>query len=173
MSLNAFLIKFTALALAKHPDINSSWNTDSIVHHSRIDIALAVQTDAGLLAPVVRDCLPKDIHTIDTALTDLIERSRTGKLTPADYENSTFTISNLGSLGIDEFTAIINPPNSAILAVGSIDRKPHIAKDDQLTIRSEMKLTLTCDHRTIDGAAAAAFLTTLKNIIESPIAAMY
>ncbi|OHB57606.1 MAG: hypothetical protein A2Y07_07050 [Planctomycetes bacterium GWF2_50_10] len=173
VSINAFLIKLAAMAIAKHPQINSSWNNDSIIRHSRIDIALAVATEAGLVAPVVRNCLYKGIITIDTQLTNLIAKAKSAKLTPADYENSTFTISNLGSFGIDEFTAIINPPNAAILAIGAIDRKPHINEKDELTIRPEMTLTLTADHRIIDGALAAQFLRDLKKIIESPLTALY
>jgi len=173
ISLNAFLLKLAAMAIAKHPQVNSSWNNDSIVRHSRIDIALAVATENGLVAPVVRNCLCKGIIKIDTELTDLIAKAKSAKLTAADYENSTFTISNLGSFGIDEFTAIINPPNAAILAVGAIVRKANVNEKDELTIRPEMKLTLTADHRIIDGAIAAQFLSELKQIIEFPLTALY
>lgn len=173
ISINSFLIKLTALALKRHPIINSTWNDSSITQHSRIDIALAVSQPDGLIAPVVRQCQLKGIVQIDKELKQLIDKTRAGTLTSADYADSTFTISNLGALGIDEFTAIINPPNSAILAVGKISNQPLASDNGKLHVHQCMTLTLSCDHRLIDGAVAAAFLADLKEIIEYPIQGLY
>jgi len=173
LSLNAFLIKLTAEAIKRHPWINATWNGDSIVKHGRIDIALAVAQPDGLVAPVVRDCCVKGILTIDREIKELVEKAKNNRLTPEDYENATFTISNLGSFGIQEFTAIINPPGSAILAIGAIEKRTVVSENEDILIRSMMTLTLSCDHRIIDGAVGAAFLQDLKNIIESPIHALY
>jgi pyruvate dehydrogenase E2 component (dihydrolipoamide acetyltransferase) len=167
ISINAFLIKFIAEVMPRHPVINSSWQDDKIVQHSTIDIALAVSQPDGLITPVVRQCQSKSLTQIDTELKALVEKTKAGSLTSADYANSTFTISNLGSFGIDEFTAIINPPNSAILAVGKISKQPVIGADEKIQIHHCMTLTLSCDHRLIDGAIGAIFLTDLKYMIES------
>ncbi len=168
ISLNSFLIKLVARTLERHAIINSTWQDEKIIKHSRIDIALAVSQSDGLIAPVVRSCQSKDIAQIDKELKALIEKTRQGTLTSPDYANSTFTITNLGSLGIDEFTAIINPPNSAILAVGKIAKKLVVDDEDKLQVRQCMTLTLSCDHRLIDGAVGGAFLMDLKDTIESP-----
>ncbi|HEG43708.1 MAG TPA: 2-oxo acid dehydrogenase subunit E2 [Phycisphaerales bacterium] len=167
ISINAFLIKFVAELLQRHPVINSTWQDDRILQHGTADIALAVSQPDGLIAPVVRQCQFKSITQIDSELKALVEKTRAGSLTSADYANSTFTITNLGSLGIDEFTAIINPPNSAILAVGKISKQFVVDEDERMQIRRCMTLTLSCDHRLIDGAVGAAFLTELKDTIES------
>jgi pyruvate dehydrogenase E2 component (dihydrolipoamide acetyltransferase) len=172
VSLNAFLMKFAAQALRTHPEVNSSWQSDSIVRHASCDIALAMQMPEGLVAPIVRSCQSKGIIQIDAELKALVEKARGGKLALEDYEGATFTVSNLGSFGIEEFTAIINPPGSAILAAGRIMRKPVAGDSDAVTIRQVMKMTLSCDHRVIDGAIGAQFLSDLKNMIEHPIAAL-
>jgi pyruvate dehydrogenase E2 component (dihydrolipoamide acetyltransferase) len=153
--------------MQRHPVINSSWQDDRIVQHATIDIALAVSQPDGLITPVVRKCQSKSLLQIDSELKALVEKTKAGCLTSADYANSTFTISNLGSFGIDEFTAIINPPNSAILAVGKISKQPVIGADEKIQIHHCMTLTLSCDHRLIDGAIGAIFLTDLKDMIES------
>ena len=168
ISLNAFLIKFVAEVMQRHPVINSSWQDDKIVQHRTCDIALAVSQPDGLIAPVVRQCHTKSLTQIDSELKALVEKTHAGSLTSADYANSTFTISNLGSFGIDEFTAIINPPNSAILAVGKISKQPVVGDDEKIQIHQCMALTLSCDHRLIDGAIGAIFLTDLKEMIENP-----
>lgn len=173
VSLNAFLMKMAAMALARHPVVNATWGGETIQRHGRVDIGLAVALDDGLVAPVVRDCLGKGVIAIDRDLQPLIAKARAGKLTPQDYAEATFTVSNLGNYGIDEFTAIINPPGSAILAVGQIARTPVVDEDDELTIRSMMKVTLSCDHRVIDGAEGAAFLRDFKAICEAPVRALY
>jgi pyruvate dehydrogenase E2 component (dihydrolipoamide acetyltransferase) len=171
ISLNAFLIKLTAAALARHPAVNASWNGDTITRHGRIDIALAVALEDGLLTPVIRNCAPKGILEIDREIRDLVAAARAGKLTPEQYTNATFTISNLGSAGIEEFTAIINPPAAAILAIGTIRQEP-VIDGEAIHPAQVMALTLSCDHRLLDGAVAAAFLTDLKNMIQTPLRAL-
>ncbi len=169
ISLNAFLMKFTALALARHPGVNATWQGDTIEQHGSVDVALAVALEDGLITPVVRGCHEKGILVIDAELKTLIEKARTGRLKTEEYANSTFTITNLGSYGVEEFTAIINPPNSAILAVGKISKTPIADDQDHINVHSVMKLTLSCDHRNVDGALGAAFLQDLKDLIEYPI----
>ena len=173
VSVNAFLMKFVAETLKRHPMINATWQDDTIVMHGTADIALAVAQPDGLIAPVVRNCDAKGVIQIDRELKTLIEKTRKGALSRADYANSTFTVSSLGMFGIEEFTAIINPPNSAILAVGEIMKIPVAGDDDRIRIGRCMKLTLSCDHRIIDGTVGAAFLGDLKEMIEYPIHALY
>lgn len=168
ISFNAFLIKLVAEALKKHPRINASWGEDKILLYKRIDIGLAVAQEDGLITPVVRDCGSKGILKISEELKDLIERARQGRLNPEEYTGATFTISNLGMFDIEEFTAIINPPASAILAVGKIHDEP-IVEDGEIHIHLVIRLTLSCDHRVIDGAVGAAFLQDLKRMIEMPL----
>jgi pyruvate dehydrogenase E2 component (dihydrolipoamide acetyltransferase) len=173
VSMNAFLIKFVAEALRRHPMVNSTWQAETILKHGHIDIGLAVAQPDGLITPVVRDCAVKGILAIDEDLQDLIQKAQNNRLQPDEYTNATFTISNLGSFGIQEFTAIINPPGSAILAVGEIRREPVVGEEDELFIHSLMTLTLSCDHRVIDGVIGAAFLKTLKDMLEDPIRTLY
>ncbi len=173
VSPNAFLIKFVAETLKKYPVVNSSWQGDAILRFGKIDIALAVAQEDGLITPVVRDCGSKGIVQIDRDLKLLIDKARNNKLTPEEYNGATFTISSLGTSGILEFTAIINPPGSAILAVGRIHNAPVAGEDGTISVRSQMILTLSCDHRVIDGAVGAAFLSDLKAFIEYPIDLLY
>jgi len=171
VSLNAILFALAGRALARHPRVNSAWNGETIVRRGSADIGLAVALPDGLVTPVVRDCGRKGILAIDSELADLVERARAGKLAPAEYAGAGFTISNLGSLGIDEFTAIINPPGSAILAVGAARKQPVVEtgpEGDRIVIRQRMAMTLSCDHRVIDGAVGAAFLRDLADMIENP-----
>lgn len=168
LSLNAFLIKLSAHALTHHPLVNASWAEESIIMHERVDIALAVAHPQGLITPVVRDCHKKGIAQIDTELKELITLARENHLKPEQLSLSTFSLSNLGSAGIREFTAIINPPAAAILAVGELFREPFVNSREELGIRRAMVLTLSCDHRVLDGAVAAAFFAELKEIIENP-----
>jgi len=172
VSMNAFLIKFCGLALAKHPEINVAWREDYIEQFQSIDIGLAVAQTDGLITPVVRDCAKKGLLQIHTELQGLIDRALSNKLGPEEFQNATFTISNLGSLGIEEFTAIINPPGSAILAVGAI-QKQVVVENDEIMMQSRMKMTMSCDHRVIDGIVAATFLKDLKDLLESPVSALY
>ena len=173
VSMNAFLIKFAAEAIKKYPIINSTWNGDTITKHGSIDIGLAVAQPDGLITPVVRDCAGKGIIVIDDELKALIQKAQNNRLEPGEYTGATFTITNLGSFGIQEFTAIINPPGSAILAVGEIRREPVVGENDQIRIQSNMTLTLSCDHRIIDGAIGAAFLKELKDMLEEPVRTLY
>ena len=172
ISINAFLMAIAGKALARHPRVNTSWNGDALLHHKTADIGLAVAMPDGLITPVVKDCGGKGIAAIDTELTDRIERARTGKLAPEEYAGATFTISNLGMAGIDEFTAIINPPGSAILAVGAVRKEPVVADDGEIVVRQRMRITLSCDHRVIDGAVGAAFLRELADMLENPLLAL-
>ncbi|AEJ19851.1 dihydrolipoamide acetyltransferase family protein [Gracilinema caldarium] len=177
ISLNAIFMKLTAMALAKHPQVNSSWLGDRIQIHAQVDMALAVALEDGLVAPVVRDCAHKGIEEIERELRDLIARAKEGSLKPEDYEGATFTISNLGAWGVEEFTAIINPPGSAILALGAIKKEVVVHTDsqgqDSMVIRPMMRATLSSDHRTIDGAVAAAFMKDLAAIWEDPAKALF
>ncbi len=171
ISVNAFLMGIAARALQRHPRVNSTWNGDNILQHPTADIGLAVALPDGLITPLVRDCGHKGIAAIDTELAELIEKARAGKLAPQEYTGATFTISNLGAMGIDEFTAIINPPGSAILAVGAVRKEP-VVENDAVVIRQRMRVTLSCDHRIIDGAAGAAFLRELADMLENPLLAL-
>ncbi len=175
VSFNAFLIKFVAEALKRHPAINTGYEEEAIVRRGRADIGLAVAQEDGLITPVVRDCGGKGILAIDGELKNLVARARDNRLTPEEYTGAGFTISNLGSYGILDFTAIINPPGAAILAVGRIDKKAVEDEEQPGKIRfvPTMILTMSCDHRVIDGAVGAAFLATLKQLIEDPVQALY
>ena len=168
VSFNAFLIKFAAEAIRRNPNINSSWDGEYITQFGSIDIALAVDGKNGLITPVVRNCAAKGVVDIDTELTDLIGKAQDGTLAMEEYTNATFTISNLGSYGIESFTAIINPPGSAILAIGQTHPTPVATADGNVTVEQIMKVNLSCDHRVIDGVAAARFLAAFKGFIETP-----
>ncbi|KAF2956991.1 dihydrolipoamide acetyltransferase family protein [Marinitoga sp. 38H-ov] len=171
LSLNAFIIKIVANTLKKHRRINATLNNDSIIEFGRVDIALAVAQEDGLITPIVRNADKKGILQIDDELKILIDKAKNNKLDPEEYTNATFTISNLGSFGIDEFTAIINPPGSAILAVGMIKETP-VVENGEIVIKPIIKMTLSSDHRVIDGALAAAFMKDLKDTFENPILAI-
>jgi pyruvate dehydrogenase E2 component (dihydrolipoamide acetyltransferase) len=177
VSLNAFIIKFVAEALKKHGMVNSSWQEDHILKFGTIDIGLAVAVPDGLITPVVRDCGSRGILAIESDLKVLIPKAREGKLLPEEYKGATFTITNLGAFGIEDFTAIINPPGSAILALGAIQKQQVIVTsetgEDTTQIRSLMKVTMSCDHRVIDGATGAGFLSSLKAMMENPIEVLY
>ncbi|NLL13566.1 MAG: 2-oxo acid dehydrogenase subunit E2 [Fibrobacter sp.] len=173
ISFNAFFIKLVAEALARNPVINSSWSEDFIIRHNSIDIGLAVAQKDGLITPVVRDCANKGIVAINQELDDLVERARNGKLSWQEYTGGTFTISNLGSYGVRQFTAIINPPESAILALGEIFEELIISDDGEFRKQNSMMMTLSCDHRVIDGAIAAEFVRDLKNMMENPVTVLY
>ncbi len=173
VSFNAFMHKLAAEALRRHPAVNASWQGDTIRRFGSIDIGLAVALPDGLITPVVRNCAAKGILEIDAELSALVEKARANKLTPEEYTGATFSISNLGSFGIEEFTAIINPPGSAILALGKVAKVPVVAADGAIVARSLMKATLSCDHRVVDGAVGAAFLADLKEMIENPMAVLF
>lgn len=171
ISFNDFVIKASAAALKQHPIINSSWLGDKIRTNHHINIGVAVAVEDGLLVPVIRFADSKGLAHIATEVKELAGKAKNKKLQPSEWEGNTFTISNLGMFGVDEFTAIINPPDACILAVGGI-KETAIAKDGQLVPGSIMKVTLSCDHRVVDGASAAAFLQTLKGLLENPVRIM-
>ncbi len=168
ISFNDFVLKATAVALKQHPKVNSSWMGDKIRHNHHIHIGVAVAVEDGLLVPVVRFADTKSLSQIGTEVKEYAKKAKDKKLQPADWEGSTFTISNLGMFGVDEFTAIINPPDSCILAVGGISQEP-VVKNGQIVVGNIMKVTLSCDHRSVDGATGAAFLQTLKSLLEEPL----
>lgn len=168
ISFNDLVLKATAVALKQHPKINSSWLGDKIRTNYHVNIGVAVAVEDGLLVPVVRFADTKTLSQINAEVKDYAQKAKDKKLQPADWEGSTFTISNLGMYGIDQFTAIINPPDACILAVGGISQEP-VVKNGQVVPGNIMKLTLSCDHRVVDGATGAAFLQTLKGLLEEPV----
>jgi pyruvate dehydrogenase E2 component (dihydrolipoamide acetyltransferase) len=169
ISLNAMLIKLAASVLSRQPQMNVYWRGDSLEERKAVDIGLAVALPDGLITPVVRDCDRKGLEEIDRELSALIEKAKTKGLTPEEYEGAGFTITNLGGFGVDEFTAIINPPGSAILAVGAIRKKPVVVENDEICVARTLVFTLGCDHRSIDGATGAAFLADLAMTAENPV----
>jgi pyruvate dehydrogenase E2 component (dihydrolipoamide acetyltransferase) len=168
ISFNDLVLKACAVALKQHPNVNSSWMGDSIRTNEHVNIGVAVAVDEGLLVPVVRFADGKSLSAISAEVKDFAQRAKAKKLQPSDWEGSTFTISNLGMFGVDEFTAIINPPDSCILAVSGIQQIP-VVKNGAVVPGNVMKVTLTCDHRVVDGATGAAFLQTLKGLLEEPV----
>jgi len=168
ISFTDLIVKAAAMTLQKHPRVNGSFADDRFILHSRVDIGLAVALEDGLITPVLRDCAARSAIELAREARALVERAKERKLNPAEYTGSTFTISNLGMYDIDEFSAIINPPEAAILAVAAIIEKP-VVKAGQIRIGNRMKMTLSCDHRIVDGAAGALFLRDLKQILEHPI----
>jgi pyruvate dehydrogenase E2 component (dihydrolipoamide acetyltransferase) len=156
------------MALRKHPSINSAWLGDTIRTNHHIHIGVAISVEDGLLVPVVRFADHKGLQQISAEVKDYAAKAKAKKLQPADWEGNTFTISNLGMFDIDQFTAIINPPDACILAVGSIQQKP-VVKNGAVVPGNVMKVTLSCDHRVVDGVAGAEFLKTLKANLENPV----
>jgi pyruvate dehydrogenase E2 component (dihydrolipoamide acetyltransferase) len=173
VSFNAFLIRFAAEALKKHGMVNAGWKEDTITLYKRADIGLAVAQPDGLITPVVRDCWNKGIIEIDREMRVLIDRALNNALKPEEYTGATFTITNLGSYGIHDFTAVINPPGSAILSVGEIRKEPVFDENENIKVQSNMVLSLSCDHRVVDGAVGALFLRDLKQMIENPVRVLY
>lgn len=168
ISYNDFIIKAVAAALREHPKVNASWLGDVIRYNNHIHIGVAVAVEDGLLVPVIRFADSKTLSQITTEVKSLAALAKEKKLQPKDWEGNTFTISNLGMFGIEEFTAIINSPDACILAVGGIKETP-IVKDGKIVPGTVMKITLSCDHRVVDGATAADFLQTLKTLLENPV----
>lgn len=168
VSFNDLVIKACALALREHPTVNSSWMGDFIRRNQHIHIGVAVAVDEGLLVPVIRYADGKELTSIGAEVKELAIKAKTKKLQPAEWEGNTFTISNLGMFGIEEFTAIVNPPDSCIMAVGGIKQVP-VVKDGHVVPGNVMKVTLSCDHRVVDGASGAAFLNTFKEYMENPV----
>jgi pyruvate dehydrogenase E2 component (dihydrolipoamide acetyltransferase) len=168
ISFNDLVLKAVAVSLKQHPKVNSSWLGDKIRYNNHVNIGVAVAVDEGLLVPVVRFADAKSLSQISAEVKDFAQKAKDKKLQPADWEGSTFTISNLGMFGIDEFTAIINPPDSCILAIGGISQVP-VVKNGAVVPGNVMKVTLSCDHRVVDGATGAAFLQTVKSLLEEPL----
>lgn len=168
VSFNDLVIKAVAIALKQHPQVNSSWLGDRIRHNEHVNIGVAVAVEDGLLVPVVRFADGKTLSQISTEVKDYASRAKAKKLQPQDWEGSTFTISNLGMFGVNEFTAIINPPDACILAIGGIKQVP-VVKDGNIVPGNVMNVTLSCDHRVVDGVAGAQFLQTFKQLMENPV----
>ncbi|MGK9127444.1 pyruvate dehydrogenase complex dihydrolipoamide acetyltransferase [Olivibacter sp. SA151] len=168
VSFNDLVIKAVAVALKQHPNVNSSWLGDKIRYNEHVNIGVAIAVDEGLLVPVVRFADGKTLSHISAEVKDFAQRAKAKKLQPKDWEGSTFTVSNLGMFGVDEFTAIINPPDSCILAIGGIQQVP-VVKNGAVVPGNIMKITLSCDHRVVDGATGAAFLQTVKSLLEEPV----
>ena len=168
VSFNDMVLKATAMALTKHPQVNTSWQDEQTIYHQHVHMGVAVAVEDGLVVPVIPFADRLGLTQIGGAVKDLAGKARSKKLTPQEMEGSTFTVSNLGMFGIQEFTSIINQPNSAILSVGAIVEKP-VVKKGQIVVGHTMKLTLACDHRTVDGATGAQFLQTLQTYLEHPV----
>jgi pyruvate dehydrogenase E2 component (dihydrolipoamide acetyltransferase) len=172
VSVNDIIIKAVAIALTRHPEVNAHWMGDHIRYFSAAHIGMAVATDDGLIVPVIRDAHLKGLGAIGKEARELAKRARERKLQPAEFTGGTFSVSNLGMFGIDQFTAIINPPEAAILAVGATETKP-VWDNGQFVPRQRMRVTMSCDHRIIDGAVGARFLQTLKQLLESPLMMLF
>jgi pyruvate dehydrogenase E2 component (dihydrolipoamide acetyltransferase) len=168
VSFNDIVIKAVALALAEHPEVNAHWLTDKIRHFNRIHVAMAVAVEDGLITPVLFDADRMTLWEISEKARELAKKARERRLMPEEYTGATFTVSNLGMFGIDQFTAIINPPEAGILAIGGVEEKP-VVIDGQLEVRQRMRVTMSCDHRVVDGATGAKFLQTVRRYIENPL----
>ena len=169
ISLNDLIIRAVGASLRQHPGVNASWQGDSIRRYSRVHIGVAVAVEDGLITPIIRDAHIKGVAQIGREVRELAGRAREKKLKPEEYTGATFSISNLGMFGIHEFTAVINPPEAGILAVGQVADTP-VAIDGQVVVRPRMRVTMSCDHRVVDGATGARFLQTLKAMLEEPAA---
>ena len=168
VSFNDIVIKGVALALAEHPEVNAHWLNDKIRHFNRIHVAMAVAVEDGLITPVLFDADRLSLWEISEKARDLAKRARERHLMPEEYTGATFTVSNLGMFGIDQFTAIINPPEAGILAIGGVEEKP-VVVNGALEVRQRMRVTMSCDHRAVDGATGAKFLQTVRRYIENPL----
>jgi pyruvate dehydrogenase E2 component (dihydrolipoyllysine-residue acetyltransferase) len=172
ISVNDIILKATALALRQHPACNAWWQEEKIRYWNEVHVGVAVAIDEGLITPVVRHADQKSLRDIATEVRDLAGRARDRRLQPQEYTGSTFSVSNLGMFDIDQFTAVINPPEAGILAIGSVTAKP-VADAGTVVVRRRMRVTMSCDHRVIDGALGAAFLKTLKAMLENPLALVW
>jgi pyruvate dehydrogenase E2 component (dihydrolipoamide acetyltransferase) len=172
VSVNDVLLKATAVALSQHPEVNAHWLGDKIRYHNRVHLGMAVATDDGLIVPVIWDADRKRMSDISREAKELAKRARERKLKPEEFTGSTFSVSNLGMFGIDQFTAIINPPEAGILAIGTSEEKLVVVNGEPV-VRSRVRVTMSCDHRIIDGAVGAKFLQTLRRLIENPLMLVY
>ncbi|HEY6232525.1 MAG TPA: dihydrolipoamide acetyltransferase family protein, partial [Pyrinomonadaceae bacterium] len=168
ISINDIIIKVAAAALLQHPQVNASFQDKVVRYYEHADVGVAVAIDEGLITPIVRAADQKSLGAIAAEVRDLAERARNRKLKPEEYLGASFSVSNLGMFGIDEFTAIINPPEAAILAIGAMTPKP-VVRNNEVVIRQIMRVTMSCDHRVVDGATGAKFLQTFKKILENPL----
>lgn len=173
VSFNDIILKATATALAQHPEVNAHWLGDQIRYFNRVHLGMAVATDDGLIVPVIFDADTKRLSEISAESKALAKKARERKLKPEEYTGSTFSVSNLGMMQIDQFTAIINPPECGILAIGAIEDKPVVMPDGGFEVRKKLRVTMSCDHRVIDGAVGAKFLQTLRRMIENPLMLVY
>ena len=172
VSVNDVLLKAIAVALSQHPEVNAHWGGDHIRYHNRVHLGMAVATDDGLIVPVIWDADKKRMSDISREAKELAKRARERKLKPEEFTGSTFSVSNLGMFGIDQFTAIINPPEAAILAIGTGEEKL-VVIDGEAVVRQRVRVTLSCDHRIIDGAVGAKFLQALRRLVENPLMLVY
>lgn len=168
ISINDIIIKVTAAALMQHPEVNASFQDKVVRYYEHADIGVAVAIEDGLITPVIRNADQKSLSQIASEVRELAERARSRKLKPEEYTGATFSVSNLGMFGIDEFTAIINPPEGGILAIGAITPRP-VVREGEIVVRQIMRVTMSCDHRIVDGATGARFLQTFKKILENPL----
>jgi pyruvate dehydrogenase E2 component (dihydrolipoamide acetyltransferase) len=172
VSFNDIIMKAAATALAMHPEVNAHWLGDKMRYFNRVHLGMAVAIDEGLITPVIRDADAKRMSEISAEAKALAKRARDRKLKPDEYTGATFSVSNLGMFGIEHFTAIINPPEAGILAIGGVEEK-QVMHGGELVIRKRMKVTMSCDHRVIDGATGAKFMQTLRRMIENPLFLVY
>ena len=172
VSINDVLLKAVATALAQHPEVNAHWLGDRIREHDRVHLGMAVATDDGLIVPVIFDAHLKRMKDLSREAKELAKKARERKLKPEEYTGSTFSVSNLGMFGIDQFTAIINPPECGILAIGTASEQV-VVRDGIVATRQVLRVTMSCDHRAIDGAVGAKFLQALRRMIENPLMLVY
>ncbi len=173
VSFNDIILKATATALAAHPEVNAHWLGDGIRAWNRVHLGMAVATDDGLIVPVIFDASTKGLAQISREARELAARARERKLRPEEFTGSTFSVSNLGMMQVGQFTAIINPPEVGILAIGAIEDAPVKAADGSVAFRKKLRVTMSCDHRAVDGAVGARFLRTLRRMIENPLMLVY
>jgi len=172
VSFNDVMLKATATALSQHPEVNAHWLGDHVRFWYRVHLGMAVATDDGLIVPVIHDADAKRLGEISAEARKLAARARARRLKPEEYTGSTFSVSNLGMMEIEQFTAIINPPEAGILAIGAIEERP-VVVEGTIQVRKRLRVTMSCDHRVVDGAAGARFLQTLRRMIENPLMLVY
>jgi pyruvate dehydrogenase E2 component (dihydrolipoamide acetyltransferase) len=168
LTVNDFVLKAVVVAATKVPAVNASFTGDSIIQYGSVHLSVAVSVDDGLLTPVIRDAQKKSLKEISEGVKDLAGRARSKKLLPNEFVGGTITVSNLGAYGIEEFCAIVNPPQAMIIAVGAVVKKPVVGPNDQIVVGQRMRITLSGDHRVVDGAVAATYLGELKKLVENP-----
>jgi pyruvate dehydrogenase E2 component (dihydrolipoamide acetyltransferase) len=168
VTVNDFVLKAVIVALTRNPKVNAAWAGDSVIEYGAVNLSVAVAVEDGLVTPVIRDAGKKSLREISDAVKDLATRARNKKLKPEEYQGGTFTVSNLGAYGVESFSAIVNPPQAAILSVGAIVKKPVVNAAGQIVAGQRMAIGLSCDHRVVDGAIGAQYLAELRKLIENP-----